>query len=373
MRNLHIAPLGVWAGLGGCWIVVVCALAILAARRQYLEFAGLACGIGLVTVSALVVEDLTRSMTLRATGGAGRAARPVQIRGARDGRADRAGYDAGLRAAADVVRAVRRRDLDAAVSHAVDPPAGLPAAWLTDLPFLQSDNRAWNFLLVSGIQVDSHDRSDSGRQVCRADAAAQSRHYGGGGGGPGPGHRRQYGDFLRGLCRASAAAAGAQRRQAGDHGAGQREDPRQRRAARILHVRQLEAARQLLRFDRRRRARHGDVLRAGECGHPILPDHGELSADARRDSRDGEKFHRGRRPAGQAANGAGLPRLLARPPGCRPACAGPRRSKWMARRSPWSASCRRASTWMAVPPMSMHRWRAACRVASFCRSTSTPA
>ena len=63
LRNLHIAPLGVWAGLGGCWILVACALAILAARRRHLEFAALLFGVGLVTASALVVEDLTRSMT----------------------------------------------------------------------------------------------------------------------------------------------------------------------------------------------------------------------------------------------------------------------------------------------------------------------
>ena len=63
LRNLHIAPLGVWAGLGGSWILVVCALAILAAGRRYWEFAGLLFGIALVTASALAVEDLTRSMT----------------------------------------------------------------------------------------------------------------------------------------------------------------------------------------------------------------------------------------------------------------------------------------------------------------------
>jgi hypothetical protein len=62
LRNLHTAPLGVWAGLGGSWILVACALAILAARRRYLEFAALLLGIGLVTVSALIVEDLTRSL-----------------------------------------------------------------------------------------------------------------------------------------------------------------------------------------------------------------------------------------------------------------------------------------------------------------------
>jgi hypothetical protein len=62
LHNLHIVPLGVWAGLGGSWILVACALTILAARRRYLEFAALLLGIGLVTASALVVEDLTRSM-----------------------------------------------------------------------------------------------------------------------------------------------------------------------------------------------------------------------------------------------------------------------------------------------------------------------
>ena len=62
LRNLHIAPLGVWAGLGGSWILVACALTILAARRRHLEFSALLLGIGLVTASALVVEDLTRSM-----------------------------------------------------------------------------------------------------------------------------------------------------------------------------------------------------------------------------------------------------------------------------------------------------------------------
>ena len=62
LRNLHIAPLGVWAGLGGSWILVVCALAILPVRRQYFQFAGLALGIALVTAIALGLEDLTRTM-----------------------------------------------------------------------------------------------------------------------------------------------------------------------------------------------------------------------------------------------------------------------------------------------------------------------
>jgi len=62
LKNLHIAPLGVWAGLGGSWILIVCALAILAARRRYLECAGLTLAIALVTALALGVEDLTRSM-----------------------------------------------------------------------------------------------------------------------------------------------------------------------------------------------------------------------------------------------------------------------------------------------------------------------
>ena len=62
LRDLHMAPLGLWAGLAGCWILVVCALAILAARRRYFEFAGLAFGVALLTVSALGLEDQTRTM-----------------------------------------------------------------------------------------------------------------------------------------------------------------------------------------------------------------------------------------------------------------------------------------------------------------------
>jgi hypothetical protein len=62
LQNVHIAPLGVWSGLGGGWILIAGALAILAARRRYLEFAALLFGVGLVTAAALVVEDLTRSM-----------------------------------------------------------------------------------------------------------------------------------------------------------------------------------------------------------------------------------------------------------------------------------------------------------------------
>ena len=63
LRNVHLAPLGVWSGLAGCWLLVAAALAILAARRRYLEFAALLFCLGLVTAPALMVEDLTRSMT----------------------------------------------------------------------------------------------------------------------------------------------------------------------------------------------------------------------------------------------------------------------------------------------------------------------
>jgi hypothetical protein len=62
LRNLHLAPLGAWAGLGGSWILVVCALAILGASRRYFEFAGMALAVALVTTVALGVEDLTRTM-----------------------------------------------------------------------------------------------------------------------------------------------------------------------------------------------------------------------------------------------------------------------------------------------------------------------
>jgi hypothetical protein len=62
LRDLHMAPLGLWAGLTGTWIVIVCALAILAARRRYFEFAGLAFGVALLTACALGLEDQARTM-----------------------------------------------------------------------------------------------------------------------------------------------------------------------------------------------------------------------------------------------------------------------------------------------------------------------
>jgi hypothetical protein len=62
LKDFNMAPLGIWTGLGGCWLIVAGGMWVLLARRRF--FLVLAYGLALcaVIVAALVVEDVTRSM-----------------------------------------------------------------------------------------------------------------------------------------------------------------------------------------------------------------------------------------------------------------------------------------------------------------------
>jgi hypothetical protein len=62
LKEFNMVPLGIWTGLGGCWLIVAAGIWVLLARRRFA--AALAFGIALCAVigAALVVEDVTRSM-----------------------------------------------------------------------------------------------------------------------------------------------------------------------------------------------------------------------------------------------------------------------------------------------------------------------
>jgi len=62
LKEFNMVPLGIWTGLGGCWLIVAAGMWVLVARRRFA--AALAFGLALCAVigAALVVEDVTRSM-----------------------------------------------------------------------------------------------------------------------------------------------------------------------------------------------------------------------------------------------------------------------------------------------------------------------
>ena len=62
LKEFNMVPLGIWTGLGGCWLIVTGGLWVLVARRRFA--AVLAFGLALCAVigAALMVEDVTRSM-----------------------------------------------------------------------------------------------------------------------------------------------------------------------------------------------------------------------------------------------------------------------------------------------------------------------
>jgi hypothetical protein len=62
LKEFNMAPLGIWTGLGGCWLIVAGGMWVLLARRRFALV--LAYGLALCAVigAALVVEDVTRSM-----------------------------------------------------------------------------------------------------------------------------------------------------------------------------------------------------------------------------------------------------------------------------------------------------------------------
>uniref|UniRef100_Q01Y92 Glycosyltransferase RgtA/B/C/D-like domain-containing protein n=1 Tax=Solibacter usitatus (strain Ellin6076) TaxID=234267 RepID=Q01Y92_SOLUE len=62
LKNFNMAPLGVWTGLGGCWLIVAAGLWVLLARRRFALAMAYGLALTAVIAVALVVEDVTRSM-----------------------------------------------------------------------------------------------------------------------------------------------------------------------------------------------------------------------------------------------------------------------------------------------------------------------
>ncbi len=62
LAHVNVAPLGLWSGLGGGWLLVVAALAILLWRGHRALASALLLTLAAITAAALCVDDTTRSM-----------------------------------------------------------------------------------------------------------------------------------------------------------------------------------------------------------------------------------------------------------------------------------------------------------------------
>ncbi len=63
LKHFNVIPLGIWSGLSGGWLVVVCGLTTLVVRRKWGMTAAMGLALGAAIASALCVEDVTRSMS----------------------------------------------------------------------------------------------------------------------------------------------------------------------------------------------------------------------------------------------------------------------------------------------------------------------
>jgi hypothetical protein len=61
-QQIRLIPLGVWSGLGGCWIIVCCGIAAAARQHRYTMTAAFCALLAATIASALMVLDVTRSM-----------------------------------------------------------------------------------------------------------------------------------------------------------------------------------------------------------------------------------------------------------------------------------------------------------------------
>ncbi len=61
-QQIRLIPLGVWSGLGGCWIVICAGIAAAARKHRYGVTAAFCALLAATIVSALMVLDVTRSM-----------------------------------------------------------------------------------------------------------------------------------------------------------------------------------------------------------------------------------------------------------------------------------------------------------------------
>jgi hypothetical protein len=62
LKEFNMVPLGIWTGLGGCWLIVAAGMWVLVARRRFAAAVGFGVALCVVIGAALVVEDVTRSM-----------------------------------------------------------------------------------------------------------------------------------------------------------------------------------------------------------------------------------------------------------------------------------------------------------------------
>src|SRR5207302_5009656 len=62
LKEFHMVPLGIWTGLGGCWLMVAGGMWVLVARRRFAAVLAFALALCVVIGAALVVDDVTRSM-----------------------------------------------------------------------------------------------------------------------------------------------------------------------------------------------------------------------------------------------------------------------------------------------------------------------
>jgi hypothetical protein len=63
LKNFNMLPLGIWTGLAGCWLLVAAGLYVLFAHRRYLAALSFAVTLSAIIAAALIVEDVTRSMS----------------------------------------------------------------------------------------------------------------------------------------------------------------------------------------------------------------------------------------------------------------------------------------------------------------------
>jgi len=60
-QQANAIPLGLWSGLGGCWILIVAGIASAVLQKRYKLFAGLCAAVGLVMLAAAAITDITRT------------------------------------------------------------------------------------------------------------------------------------------------------------------------------------------------------------------------------------------------------------------------------------------------------------------------
>jgi hypothetical protein len=63
VQQFNAVPLGIWTGLGGCWILVACAMVSGVLQRRYWITVGFCGLLGVLMMSAAAITDVTRTMS----------------------------------------------------------------------------------------------------------------------------------------------------------------------------------------------------------------------------------------------------------------------------------------------------------------------